>query len=112
MAVLEGAQIQDLFREKFTEKRKILLVKALNFPEYDEEDDLKSAIVLDVYYEALSFAVNQGLPWNQVAVFFQIIQKTLKNIAGKNIKQFIINHSEILQLFIYLFICRYRSNSA
>lgn len=84
MAVqLEPSQIQEIFREKFVEARKSLLAKELDFPDFEEDDDLKNAILLDIYHEALSFAAKEGLPWHQVSVFFKIIQKTLMNIAGK-----------------------------
>ncbi|KAK3710156.1 hypothetical protein QZH41_010555, partial [Actinostola sp. cb2023] len=96
---LEATQIQHLFREKFVAKRKSLLAKALNFPEFDEDDDLRSAILIDIYYDALSFAVNEGLPWNHIAVFFQIIQKTLLNIAGKSL--WIINRYDSYSFVSY-----------
>lgn len=80
-ASLEVSQIQTLFREKDEEKRKILLGKFLKFPDFDEDDDLRSGILLDIYSQCLCFVVEQGIPWNQVAVFFELVQDLLQNIT-------------------------------
>lgn len=102
-ASLEVCQIQSLFREKDGEKRKILLAKFLEFPEFDEDDDLRSGILLDVYCQCLCFVVEQGLPWIQVAIFFKIVQNLLQHIACGNYYFFILQIKNILELTVCLF---------
>ncbi len=74
---------QDVFRNSNVKERKILLAKVLQFPAFNEEDDLRSATLVDVYYELLSFLVNDGFPWREVVLFFEIFQGLLNESKGK-----------------------------
>lgn len=111
-AQLEASQIQEIFRVKNVEKRKALLAKLLGFPEFEEDDDLKSAILLDIYHEALSFAVNEGLPWHKVNAFFEIARKTLMNIAGTIIECAIKFTTKFISFINKFSICQHRVPTA
>ena len=61
-----------------------MLARVLQFPEFNEEDDLKTAILIDVYYEMLSYLVNNGFPWQEIASFFEIFKSLLNKTQGKD----------------------------
>ena len=73
---------QDIFRNSNIKERKKVLAKVLQFPEFNEEGDLRTATVIDVYYEMLSYLVNQGFPWRKVALFFEMFQCLLNATQG------------------------------
>ena len=79
--------IRDVFRYENVEERKKMLARVLQFPEFNEEDDLKTAVLIDVYYELLSYLVNNGFPWREVASFFEIFQRLLNNSQGKDCRK-------------------------
>ena len=74
---------QNVFRNSNINERKKVLAKVLQIPEFNEEDDLRTATLIDVYYEMLSYLVNHGLPWRQVASFFEMFQCLLNETQGK-----------------------------
>ena len=76
---------QNVFRNSNNIKeRKKVLARVLQFPAFNEEDDLRTAILIDVYYEMLSYLVNNGFPWQEVAFFFEIFQSLLNETQGKH----------------------------
>ena len=83
MASRQG-DLQDVFQYLDVEERKKVLARVLKFPEFNEEDDLRTAILLDVYYEMLSYFVNSGVPWREVALFFAIFKRSLQKTQGKD----------------------------
>ena len=83
MASRQG-DFQDVFQCLDVEERKKVLARTLNFPEFNEEDDLRMAILLDMYYEMLSYFVNSGFPWREVALFFAIFKRLLQKTQGKD----------------------------
>lgn len=85
MASLEK-DFRVVFRNSIVEERKKELAKVLQFPEFTEEDDLRTATLIDVYYEMLSYLVNHGLPWREVASFFDMFQCLLNETQGKKYK--------------------------
>ena len=74
---------QDIFRNSNIKERKKVLAKVLQFPELNEEDDLRTAALTDVHYEMLSYLVNQGFPWREVASCFEMFQCLLNETRGK-----------------------------
>ena len=74
---------QNIFRNSNIKERKKVLAKVLQFPEFNEEDDLRTAALTDVHYEMLSYLVNQGFPWREVASFFEMFQCFLNETRGK-----------------------------
>ena len=76
--------LQDVFQYPDVEERKKILARVLNFPEFNEEDDLRMAILLDMNYEMLSYLVNIGFPWREVALFFAIFKRLLQKTQGKD----------------------------
>ena len=74
---------QAIFRNTNVNERKKVLAKVLNFPAFNEEDDLRTATVIDMYYELLSHLVNNGFPWREVALFFEGFLSLLKESQGK-----------------------------
>lgn len=74
---------QDVFRNSNIKEREKVLAKVLKFPEFNEEDDLRTATLIDVYYEMLSYLVNNGFPWREVASFFEMFQCLLSETQGK-----------------------------
>ena len=74
---------QNVFRNSNINESKKVLAKVLQIPEFNEEDDLRTATLIDVYYEMLSYLVNHGLPWRQVASFFEMFQCLLNETQGK-----------------------------
>lgn len=75
---------QEIFRACSIQQRKKILAQILNIPEFDEEDDFKTAILLDIYYDNLAFAVERGFPWNQVCAFFDLVGGLLHDISGNS----------------------------
>ena len=76
---------QDVFRNSNVVERKRILAKLLNYPHFNEEDDLRTAILLDVHYEMLSHLVNDGFLWEQIASFFPIFERMLSKVKGKDL---------------------------
>ena len=76
--------LQGVFRHLNVKERKKMLARVLQFPEFNEEDDLKTAILIDVYYEMLSYLVNNGFPWQEIASFFEIFKSLLNKTQGKD----------------------------
>ena len=74
---------QDVFRNSNIKDRKKVLAKVLQFPEFNEEDDLRTGTLIDVYYEILSYLVNHGFPWLEVSSFFEMFQCLLNETQGK-----------------------------
>ena len=75
--------LQDVFRLLNVKERKKMLARVLQFPEFNEEDDLQTAILIDVHYEMLSHLVNNGFPWREVTLFFEIFKSFLNKVQGK-----------------------------
>lgn len=85
MASLEK-NFRVVFRNSIIEERKKELAKVLQFPEFNEEDELRTATLIDVYYEMLSYLVNYGFPWREVASFFEMFRCLLNETQGKRYK--------------------------
>ena len=81
MASLEQ-NLREVFSQVGVQERKQLLANIFLFPSFDEEDDLRTSIVLDVYYDALFFLVNHGFPWREVVKFFEIFRILWQEIQG------------------------------
>ena len=79
---LKTEDAQKIFRTPKIQQRKEILAKTLNVLNFDEEDDFKTSILLDIYYENIAFAVEQGFPWSQVCVFFDLFKKLLFESSG------------------------------
>ena len=77
---------EEIFRNSNITERKKVLAKVLQFPEFNEEDDLRTATLIDVYYEMLSHLVNHGFPWREVGSFFEMFQCLLNETRGKQYK--------------------------
>ena len=76
--------LQDVFRNSNVTERKKMLARLLKFPDFDEEDDLKTAILLDVYYEMLCYSINGGFLWPEVSSFFEVFKRLLSKAEGKH----------------------------
>ena len=76
---------QDIFRHSNVVERKRILARLLNYPHFNEEDDLRTAILLDVHYEMLSHLVNDGFLWRQIVSFFPIFERMLSEVKGKDL---------------------------
>lgn len=74
---------QDVFRHSNIKERKKVLAEVLLLPKFNEEDDLRTATLIDVYYEMLAYLVNNGFPWREVASFFEMFQSLLNETQGK-----------------------------
>ena len=82
MAVLR-ADLQTIFCNENADRRKLLLADILNLGHFDEDDDFRTAILLDIYHDNLLFAVKHGFPWGQVCSYFKLIERLLSNVKGK-----------------------------
>ena len=80
----EAKDVKEVFLHSDVEKRKKMLAKLLRFPEFNAEDDLKTAILTDIYYELLSHLVKNGFPWREIASFLEIFKRLLNKTQGKN----------------------------
>lgn len=87
---------QDVFRNSNVVERKRILAKLLNYPHFNEEDDLRTAILLDVHYEMLSHLVNDGFLWQQIASFFPIFERMLSKVKGKSLEDAILTFKDEL----------------
>ena len=59
---------QNAFRITDVKKRKKLLGKVLKIPEFNEEDDWRLGILLDIHKEIFTLFVNSGFPWSDSTV--------------------------------------------
>lgn len=57
-----------------------MLGKVLQIPEFNEEDDLRSGIGLDVHYDKLAYFVNSGFPWRGVTQLREVFQNLLNEV--------------------------------
>ena len=80
----EAKDVKEVFLHLDVEKRKKMLAKLLRFPEFNAEDDLKTAVLIDSYYELLSHLVENGFPWREIASFLEIFKSLLNKTQGKN----------------------------
>ena len=83
---LSGARqrgFQDAFCVTDVKERKKLLGKVLQIPEFNEEDDLRSGILLDIHYDTLAYFVNNGFPWREVAQLWEVFQNLLNEVRGE-----------------------------
>lgn len=80
---ITSENLRGVFRHENTRKRKLLLARILDLREFDEDDDFRTSILLDVYYENLLFAVEHGFPWSQVCSFFNLTKELLEKTEGK-----------------------------
>ena len=74
---------QDAFCVTDVKERKKLLGKVLKIPEFNEEDDLRSGIGLDVHYDKLAYFVNSGFPWRGVTQLREVFQNLLNEVQGE-----------------------------
>ena len=79
---LKTEEAQRVFQARSAQQRKQILANILNITEVDEEDDFKTAILLDIYYDNLAFAVEQGFPWSQVCGFFHLVKDLMHSCTG------------------------------
>ena len=86
MATKSGTRHRD-FKTVFcvtdVKERKKLLGKVLKIPEFNEEDDLRSGILLDIHYDTLAYFVNNGFPWREVAQLWEVFQNLLNEVRGE-----------------------------
>ena len=83
---LSGARqrgFQDAFCVTDVKERKKLLGKVLQILEFNEEDDLRSGILLDIHYDTLAYFVNNGFPWREVAQLWEVFQNLLNEVQGE-----------------------------
>ena len=78
---------QNVFQNSDIKERKNLLAKVLHFPEFNEEDDLRPAILVEVYYDMLAYLVNNGLPWREVSSLWEIFQNLLNEAQGEQLDE-------------------------
>lgn len=83
MASLSSEDVKNVYRCENKEKRRELLIKALSYPEFDEEEDMRPSILLDFYLESLNFASEQGLTWQQGLRLFELMNELRENALGK-----------------------------
>ena len=60
-----------------------MLGKVLQISEFNEEDDLRSGILLDIHYDTLAYFVNNGFPWREVAQLWEVFQNLLNEVRGE-----------------------------
>ena len=63
-------------------ERKKLLGKVLKIPEFNEEDDLRSGILLDIHYDMLAYFVNNGFPWRKETLLKKVFQNVVNEVQG------------------------------
>ena len=83
---LSGARqrgFQDAFCVTDVKERKKLLGKVLQILEFNEEDDLRSGIGLDVHYDKLAYFENSGFPWREVTQLWEVFQNVLNELQGE-----------------------------
>ncbi|XP_073232525.1 uncharacterized protein C8orf74-like [Porites lutea] len=81
----EAKDVKEVFLHLDVEKRKKMLAKLLHFPEFNAEDDLKTAVLIDSYYELLSHLVENGFPWREIASFLEIFKSLLNKTQGTSV---------------------------
>lgn len=81
----EAKDVKEVFLHLDVEKRKKTLAKLLQFPEFNAEDDLKTAVLIDIYYELLSHLVENGFPWREIASFLEIFKSLLNKTQGTSV---------------------------
>lgn len=59
------------------------LARKLQFGQVDGEEDLRSGILVDYYYDILQFAVNRGIRWKEVTSSLNFATSILQSITGK-----------------------------
>ena len=77
MATESGARHRDyqsVFRVTDVKKRKKLLGRVLKIPEFNEEDDLRPGILLDIHWDILNLFVNSGFPWRGLTLLWEVSQ--------------------------------------
>ncbi|XP_077976532.1 uncharacterized protein C8orf74 homolog [Styela clava] len=59
------------------------LARKLQLSPIDEEDDLKSALLVDYYYDVLQYAVNRGMAWKDVVSCLNFASDILDATQGQ-----------------------------
>lgn len=84
MASLSEDNIKSLYRcQNKTERRKVL-ASILNCTSCDnDEDDMKTSILLDYHTESVNFASDSGFSWQQGLAVFELMKELLTSTLGK-----------------------------
>ncbi|EDO37705.1 predicted protein [Nematostella vectensis] len=94
---LDIDDVKELFCEESESKKKKRLAFLLGFDEFEEDDDLRSASLLDIYYCGLSFAVDEGFPWKNVCFVFETIKVLLEAVKDNSLPEAIKYFQDYLQ---------------
>ena len=62
---------------------RLLLCACLDWEQFDEEDDLQRAILLDYLYDSLMFTVDKGMAWPHVCHLFDMAKQLQDESIGK-----------------------------
>ena len=80
--VLSVDQIQCFAALKSCKERRGLLASYSDLVHLDEDEDLRSACLLDFIYENVNFAVSSGFSWKECVAFNTLMQDLLKETVG------------------------------
>ena len=82
MALLSVEVVEKLYLCENEEKRRNLLAKILDYPTFDEEEDMGASILLDYHLESLNYACEKGFTWQQGLALFEMMKGLRENALG------------------------------
>lgn len=88
MASLSSEDVKSLYHCENNQQRRDLLIKILDYPTSDdEEEDMRSSILLDFYLESLNYASEQGFSWQQGLGLFELMKDLREKALGLSLFQ-------------------------
>ncbi len=67
------------------------LAHELDWPPFDEDEDMRRSIKLDTLYDSLMFCVNKGFRWEYIVNITLMVLRVLEETPGKPLR----NYSEL-----------------
>ncbi len=74
------------FHLTFTFQRdegRLELAHELDWPPFDEDEDMRTSIKLDTLYDSLMFCVNKGFRWEYIINITHMVLQVLEETPGK-----------------------------
>ncbi|XP_028407025.1 uncharacterized protein C8orf74 homolog [Dendronephthya gigantea] len=104
MASLSEENIKSLYRCRNKIERRKVLATILNCTSCDDdEDDMKTSILLDYYTESVNFASEGGYSWQQGLAVFELMKELLDSTLDQPLLQATLQFKTILQNYTTVF---------
>ena len=104
MASLSEENIRCLYRCEDKTKQRQVLAKILDYSTCDnDEDNMKTSVLLDFYLESIHFATERGFSWQQGLAVFELMKELFNSTTELTLLQATEHFKTILQAYASTF---------